>query len=54
MSNELAEKSISFIRKNRSYVICYNYGQDLVEIILNPTEALLPRRTSDGNCSDGC
>lgn len=30
MSNELATKSISFIRKNRSYVICYNYGQDLV------------------------
>ena len=30
MSNELAAKSISFIRKNRSYVICYNYGQDLV------------------------
>ena len=30
MSNELANKSISFIRKNRSYVICYNYGQDLV------------------------
>jgi hypothetical protein len=31
MSNELAEKSISFIRKHRSYVICYNYGQDLVK-----------------------
>lgn len=30
MSNELAAKSISFIRKHRSYVICYNYGQDLV------------------------
>jgi hypothetical protein len=31
MSNVLAEKSISFIRKHRSYVICYNYGQDLVK-----------------------
>lgn len=30
MSNEMAAKSISFIRKHRSYVICYNYGQDLV------------------------
>ena len=30
MSNEQAAKSISFIRKHRSYVICYNYGQDLV------------------------
>lgn len=30
MSNESATKSISFIRKHRSYVICYNYGQDLV------------------------
>ena len=31
MSNESATKSISFIRKHRSYVICYNYGQDLVK-----------------------
>jgi hypothetical protein len=30
MSNETAAKSISFIRKHRSYVICYNYGLDLV------------------------
>ena len=30
MSNEVAAKSISFIRKHRSYVICYNYGLDLV------------------------
>lgn len=30
MNNETAAKSISFIRKHRSYVICYNYGQDLV------------------------
>jgi hypothetical protein len=30
MSKELAAKSISFIRKHRSYVICYNYGLDLV------------------------
>ena len=30
MSKETAAKSISFIRKNRSYVICYNYGLDLV------------------------
>lgn len=30
MSNEQASKSISFIRKNRSYVICYNYGEDLI------------------------
>ena len=31
MSNETAVKSISFIKKNRTYVICYNYGQDLVK-----------------------
>lgn len=30
MSRETATKSISFIRRNRSYVICYNYGLDLV------------------------
>lgn len=30
MNKDVAAKSISFIRKNRSYVICYNYGQDLV------------------------
>jgi hypothetical protein len=29
-NRETAEKSISFIRKYRSYVINYNYGQDLV------------------------
>lgn len=31
MSKPTAEKSVSFIEKNRSYVICYNYGQDLVK-----------------------
>jgi hypothetical protein len=31
MSPITASKSISFIQKNRSYVICYNYGQDLVK-----------------------
>jgi hypothetical protein len=30
MSKETGVKSISFIRKHRSYVICYNYGLDLV------------------------
>jgi hypothetical protein len=30
MNDESAKKSISFIRKNRSYVINYNYGKDLV------------------------
>lgn len=30
MSPESAKKSIKFIEKNRGYVICYNYGQDLV------------------------
>lgn len=30
MNEETAVKSISFIRKNRSYVINYNYGKDLV------------------------
>jgi len=29
MSEKVALKSISFIQKNRSYVICYNYGLDL-------------------------
>lgn len=31
MNDETADKSISFIKKNRSYVINYNYGQDLVK-----------------------
>ena len=31
MSKLVAEKSVSFIQKNRSYVICYNYGQDLIK-----------------------
>lgn len=30
MNDETAEKSVSFIKKYRSYVINYNYGQDLV------------------------
>ena len=30
MNDETAVKSISFIRKNRSYVINYNYGKDLI------------------------
>lgn len=30
MNEETAVKSISFIRKNRSYVINYNYGKDIV------------------------
>ena len=29
MNEKVALKSISFIQKNRSYVICYNYGLDL-------------------------
>ncbi|MEP6595726.1 MAG: hypothetical protein ABJA71_07250 [Ginsengibacter sp.] len=31
MNDETAIKSISFIRKNRSYIINYNYGKDLVK-----------------------
>jgi hypothetical protein len=31
MNDETAQKSISFIKKYRSYVINYNYGQDLVK-----------------------
>ncbi|MFA6085501.1 MAG: hypothetical protein WC743_14150 [Mucilaginibacter sp.] len=31
MNDETAEKSLSFIKKYRSYVINYNYGQDLVK-----------------------
>jgi hypothetical protein len=31
MNEQTATKSISFIRKNRSYVINYNYGKDLVK-----------------------
>lgn len=30
VNNETATKSIDFIRKNRSYIINYNYGKDLV------------------------
>jgi hypothetical protein len=31
MDDDKAKKSMSFIRKNRSYVINYNYGKDLVK-----------------------
>ena len=31
MDNQTAEKSLDFIKKYRSYVINYNYGQDLVK-----------------------
>ncbi|RYZ96370.1 MAG: hypothetical protein EOP47_24025, partial [Sphingobacteriaceae bacterium] len=31
MNNETANKSISFIKKYRSYIINYNYGQDLIK-----------------------
>ncbi|GGH03935.1 hypothetical protein GCM10007352_06850 [Mucilaginibacter phyllosphaerae] len=31
MNDETADKSISFIKKNRSYVINYNYGMDLIK-----------------------
>jgi hypothetical protein len=31
MNNETAEKSISFIRDKRSYIINYNYGKDLIK-----------------------
>lgn len=31
MTNETAEKSMAFIKKYRSYVINYNYGQDLIK-----------------------
>ena len=31
MNDETADKSISFIKKYRSYVINYNYGQDLIK-----------------------
>ncbi|MGX5687706.1 hypothetical protein [Arcticibacter tournemirensis] len=31
MNNETAEKSLDFIKKYRSYVINYNYGQDLIK-----------------------
>lgn len=31
MSAESAKKSIGFIQSNRSYVICYNYGKDMVK-----------------------
>ena len=31
MDDDKAKKSMSFIRQNRSYVINYNYGKDLVK-----------------------
>ena len=31
VSKEQADKYVSFIKANHSYVICYNYGQDLVK-----------------------
>ncbi len=46
-NKETAVKSISFIRTNRSYVINYNYGKDLVKNDIESkggTEANLTRR----------
>ena len=40
-SKESAAKSISFIRKYRGYVICYNYGQDLVKDFVESDPAAL-------------
>lgn len=31
MNDETAAKSVSFIRKNRSYIINYNYGKDMIK-----------------------
>jgi len=46
MNDETAKKSISFIRKNRSYVINYNYGKDLVAdyISANGGEASIEKK----------
>ncbi len=35
LNREAAEKGLLFIRKNRSYVINYNYGQDLIKSYIN-------------------
>jgi len=43
LNHETAVKSISFIRKNRSYVINYNYGKDLVKQYIESRE-----RTGNG------
>jgi hypothetical protein len=39
-----AAKSIAFIRKYGSYVICYNYGQDLVKKYVEKGNATLDQR----------
>ncbi|WP_212005159.1 hypothetical protein [Chitinophaga sp. HK235] len=39
LNREAAEKGLQFIRKNRSYVINYNYGQDLIKNYINTKTA---------------
>ena len=39
MDDDKAKKSLSFIRHNRSYVINYNYGKDLVKTYVERTAA---------------
>ena len=41
MSAPTAAKSLGFIRKYRSYVICYNYGQDLVKNFVEHNDGLV-------------
>ncbi|MBK0378240.1 hypothetical protein I5M19_02920 [Mucilaginibacter sp. SD-g] len=47
MNNETAEKSISFIKKYRSYVINYNYGQDLVKRYVEKNGGNTPEKRWD-------
>ena len=42
MDDDKAKKSMSFIRKNRSYVINYNYGKDLVREYVEGTAGASP------------
>jgi hypothetical protein len=39
MDDDKAKKSLSFIKQNRSYVINYNYGKDLVKAYVERTAA---------------
>ncbi|MBV8252345.1 MAG: hypothetical protein JO154_07030 [Chitinophaga sp.] len=47
LNREGAAKGLQFIRKNRSYVINYNYGQDLIKNYINAKTAGQPNKRWD-------
>jgi hypothetical protein len=53
-NKETALKSISFIRANRSYVINYNYGKDLVKNDIESKGGTEANLQNAGNCLGIC